>query len=144
MFLSAIHRRTQGFALMECLFAILVFAVGILALLSLQAVSVRESGAAKYRTDASLLADRLIGEMWVSNRSATALSDNFASPNGAAYLTWKASVLATLPGSVDPAVTVTTPAGVSGSRVTITVSWKEPSDAATAPAHKYTVVTQIM
>ncbi|AXQ28961.1 prepilin-type N-terminal cleavage/methylation domain-containing protein [Solimonas sp. K1W22B-7] len=138
--------RHRGFALMECLFAILIFAVGILALVSLQATSVNESSTARYRTDASLLANQLIGQMWVANRTNAALTAAFASPGGTAFATWNTTVNNTLPGAATypPTVVVDTIAGVNGSRVTITVRWKTPAEKPTDAAHQYTVITQIM
>ncbi len=138
--------RVRGFALMECLFAILIFAVGILALVSLQATSINESATAKYRTDASLLANQLIGEMWVANRTTAALTAAFASPGGTAFATWKTKVDTTLPGAATypPTVVIDTIAGINGSRVTITVRWKSPAEKAAEAAHQYTVITQIM
>lgn len=138
--------RHRGFALMECLFAILIFAVGILALVSLQATSVNESSTAKYRTDASLLANQLIGDMWASNRTNAALTANFASPSGPRFSNWRLNVLATLPGALTypPTVVIDTIAGINGSRVTITVRWKTPQEKPADAAHQYTVITQIM
>lgn len=131
--------RQQGFALMECLFAVLIFSVGILALLSLQATSIAESGSAKYRTDASMLANRLVGEMWSSNRAT--LASNFAT-GGASFNTWKTDVASALP-SGDATVTVTPTAGLAGNLVTIQVTWKAPSEPAAAARHNFTLLTQI-
>jgi type IV pilus assembly protein PilV len=52
--------------LLEALIAILIFSLGILSLVALQATSIQLTSDAKYRTDATLLANRLIGQMWVS------------------------------------------------------------------------------
>ena len=49
--------------------------------------------------DASLLANDLIGQMWASDRSPSALQTAFSSPDGAQYLTWLAEVQNALPGA---------------------------------------------
>jgi type IV pilus assembly protein PilV len=62
-----------------------------LSLVALQATSIQLASDAKYRTDASLLADKLIGQMWASGGTAENLKASFASPDGAAYQTWRDS-----------------------------------------------------
>jgi type IV pilus assembly protein PilV len=125
-----------GMVLMEGLIAILIFSVGILAIVGMQAAAIRNVGEAKYRSEASLLANQLLGAMWATDRSATTLQTNFIA-GGAAYNTWLASVAATLPGVADnpPEVGV-----ASTGIVTVTVQWKTP---ASSSAHKYTAVAQI-
>lgn len=59
------RRRDQsGAMLLEALIAILIFSLGILAIIGLQAQSIRNSAEAKYRSDAAYLANQLIGRMW--------------------------------------------------------------------------------
>jgi type IV pilus assembly protein PilV len=147
--------------LLEVLIALLIFALGVLGLVGLQANAIKQSGQAKYRADATLLANELIGQMWVSNRSTDALKANFSSADGgAAYTAWKARVAAALPGVGDhpPVVTVTAiaplnaivagaaaaPTGLAASnRISVTLLWKLPSESATAPANKLDIVTEI-
>ncbi|MBT9495136.1 MAG: type IV pilus modification protein PilV [Paucibacter sp.] len=151
----------RGFMLLEVLIALLIFALGVLGLVGLQANAVKQSGQAKYRADATLLANELIGQMWVADRSPAALSTNFSSAGGgAAYNAWKARVTTALPGAAThpPVVTITTvqplnaivagaaasAAGLTASsRVSISVRWKSPADAATAPPNKLDIVTEI-
>lgn len=154
-------RGSAGYMLLEALVAILVFAIGILGVVSLQAVSLRNVGASKYRTDASTLANQLIGRMWASDRNSTdatganlktRFQGGFQAPavsNGPLYTAWLGSatepgtVLATLPGAEEhrPTVQVTCvpadclppppPATGGGTRrVTVTVRWRLPDEAA--------------
>jgi type IV pilus assembly protein PilV len=143
----------QGFLLLEVLVAILIFAIGVLSLVGLQAASVRQSGEAKFRADATLLANDLIGRMWIGDRSFANLQASFQA-GGAGYDEWLDSVQAALPGVVDgvaeslPAVTVeSVPGGPAGadltSLVTVVVRWRSPNEPATDPFHSITVVTQI-
>lgn len=148
--------------LLEVLVAILIFAVGILGLVGLQANAVQQSSHAKYRTDATLLANELIGQMWVSNRQFASLKANFSSADaGPNFETWKAKVTATVPGAdtYPPEVTLVQidplPAIVNGAasappaaltpsvRVTVTIRWKLPRDSALDPARSYTMVSEI-
>jgi type IV pilus assembly protein PilV len=138
--------------LLEGLIAILIFSLGILALVSLQGTAVKQVSDAKYRADASLLADQLLGMMWVSNRAtATSLQSSFdTSEGGSSELTsWRTDVANTLPGVTatvnQPTVTVTPPAGTSdnGSLVEIKIYWHPPSDPPTAAPHQYITTTQI-
>ncbi|MCV2359498.1 type IV pilus modification protein PilV [Paucibacter sp. TC2R-5] len=152
----------SGFMLLEVLVALLIFALGVLGLVGLQANAVKQSGQAKYRADATLLANEMIGTMWVSNRSFAALTAGFGSAaGGAQYTAWKARVAAALPGAATypPLVTIAQvnplPALVGGgasapavgltpsNRVTITLRWKSPSDPSGDPPSNLIVVTEI-
>lgn len=141
-------REQQGFMLLEALIAILIFSMGILAIIGLQAASIKLSTDAKYRSEAGLLANQLIGQMWVSDRTAATLQTNFQGgegTNGDLYTAWVASsVQTTLPGVTgvpanQPTVTVSTAPATLG-RVTIQIFWQSPNE--TAP-HNYMSISQI-
>jgi len=63
--------------LLEALIAILIFSLGILAIVALQAVSIKLTEDAKYRSDAALLAEELLGQMWASDHTPATLSALF-------------------------------------------------------------------
>ena len=65
-------RHQAGSMLLEAFIAILIFSMGILAIVGMQASAVKSSADAKYRSEASLLANELIGQMWVSDRTRAA------------------------------------------------------------------------
>jgi type IV pilus assembly protein PilV len=133
-----------GSVLLEALVAVLIFSIGILAIVGMQTTAVKAASDAKYRSDASLLATELIGQMWVSDRTnATLLTfQGGAGANGASYTAWLANVMAGLPGVTaavnQPVVTVD-----AANVVTVRVNWTLPSEAAGTPAHNYTIVAQI-
>ena len=141
----------SGIMLLEALIAILIFSLGILTLVALQATSIKLTGDAKYRTDATLLANRLIGQMWVSGGDLAALEAHFKT-GGDAYNDWlsdaaKNGVKDRLPGVSDgtaptlPLVEVTlTP---TSALVKITVFWRTPEMNAKEPGHRHIVTTQI-
>lgn len=63
--------------LLEALIAILIFSMGILAIVALQAVSIKLAGDAKYRSDAALLAEELLAQMWTGDHTPATLSAVF-------------------------------------------------------------------
>ena len=132
--------------LLEALISILIFSLGILAIVGLQAASIKSAGDAKYRSDASLLANQLIGEMWVADRTPATLQANFSSSASAVgYTSWLGDVVnvAQLPGAsaTPPTVTFTTDANTNSSVATITLYWNAPNEP--PQAHKYMTVAQI-
>ena len=61
---SARPGRLQGGAtLLEAIIGILIFSLGILALVGMQALAIKQVNDAKYRADASFYANQIIGEM---------------------------------------------------------------------------------
>lgn len=148
----------DGSVILEALIAILVFSVGILALVGMQAATISASSAAKYRSDAALLANELIGRMWVSDRTQATLQAAFSSPAGAVYQDWawvggaagtiaapaEGTVLKILPGAQanPPTVSIAAVATTNppSSLVTITVFWQAPTD---ATRHQYITTAQI-
>ena len=128
-----------GFTLLEGMVAILVFSFGVLALVGLQVTSIQQSSNAKYRSEASLLANQLIGTMWVGNRNPTAMQTAY-NTGGAGYNTWLGNVQAALPGSAASAPTVVVAAD---GMVTVTMFWKAPNEPASDPMHSYVAVAQL-
>lgn len=155
----------SGVMLLEVLIALLIFALGVLGLVGLQANAVKQSGQTKYRADATLLANELVGQMWITSRDFATLNARFKSGGstgngGTDYLAWKARVATELPGagSYPPVVTLTQvqpldaivggasapAAGLPAStQVSITMYWKAPGEAATEPAHKIVLTNEI-
>ncbi|MEN3364916.1 MAG: type pilus assembly protein PilV [Burkholderiales bacterium] len=131
--------KQAGMVLLEGLIAILIFSVGILAIVGMQAAAVRNVGEAKYRSEASLLADSLLGTMWATDRVTASLQTNF-NTGGTGYNTWLGHVSTTLPNVASyPPTVVVDDQGI----VTITVRWLAPSAGAGSDAHQYIAVAQI-
>lgn len=129
----AAPRSQQGVMLIEALVAILIFTLGIVALMGLQANSIVQVGQAKYRTDASYLASQIIGQMWVDQGTPPfPCSVHCAGPNLVSYTSpsyigrqaWDALVASTLPNG---AATI----AVNDNLVTVTITWKQPEDIVT-------------
>ena len=114
----------RGATLLEALIGILIFSVGILALVGMQALAIRHMADARYRSEASFLANEIIGRMWVNkgNLASYAFAGSGSPP--AAIDNWVTTIQGTLPGV--SAGTNLPIVDVSGSRVTVTVRWQLP------------------
>lgn len=170
------HHRPQlhaqsGVALLEALISVLIFSIGCLALIGLQAMSLKANADAKYRSDAAYLANQLISQMWVEtptelttyahNATGTAGSTSGScslsgtSTSNQKALAWIAAVKAqlgntTTDGQQQISVTTqttttsgtTTETFTTGYLVNVTICWHQPSDAANQ-YHYYTASAQI-
>ncbi len=129
--------KQSGVILIEALVAILIFSIGILALVGLQATAIKQSTDARYRTEAAALANELIAEMWVSDRTTATLITNFAT-GGPRYNAWVLNRVApTLPGGIAPTVTIDAAGTAIPGRVLVTIQWRAPNEPAGAAAHNY-------
>ena len=136
--------RHRGFALIEVLVAVLLFAIGILGLVGLQASMTQAQTDAKVRADAANLVDELAALIWadkpnIAQYTVGACSTNLRC-NG-----WLTKLGATLPGGTltDLAFdnTIADPLDVNYGRVTVTVSWTLPNS---STPHRYTSVFNII
>lgn len=151
------RNRQSGVMLIEALLGILIFAIGILALIAMQATAIRAAQDSRFRTEAVNYASDLLGQMVVNiNRTgATPFTDSLAAfrhqtggtdcafSGSAATSTvvtnWAALVSGTpvvtnpprlpLPGTTPQMVQVLVDDSAGAyNRVTITVCWKAPDD----------------
>ena len=134
-----------GIVILDVLMAVLIFSVGILGMISLQAHAIKLAGDAKLRTDASYLVGQMISEMWVDRSNLadyahmTGGSDcTFTGSAGssARVTNWvgtatkAGSVLGSLPNATSQ-VKVETGTGL----VSVTVCWRMPQETVT---HNFT------
>ncbi len=135
--------KQRGMLLLEALVAILIFFVGILGLMGLQAASIKTVGDAKYRADASFLTDQIIGRMWADRANlscyvrpaSTALCTSEASKANLAD--WLANVSSLLPGATAELQQISVNAD---NQVVVTVVWRGAQDAQT---HKFVAAAHI-
>ena len=141
-------RAQQGVMLLEALIAILIFSVGILAIVGMQASAMQDIGEARYRTQAAFMANRAIAQMWgavgtdptpaqIQVRLATF---NYGGGGGvpAAISDWVGAVQNNLPGATTypPIIKVN-----ANNSVEVTVRWRAARDAsANAQPHSYRAV----
>lgn len=133
--------KQQGSMLLEGLIAILIFSMGILAVVGLQAASIKNTTDAKFRSDAAFLANKVIAQMWVADDPLGANLAPLFNTGGAGYNAWLAEVQD--PGSGLPSATATIvvargpvdPAtNTSNNTATVTLAWQAPGDSV---AHSY-------
>ena len=126
-------RRGQGGSvILEAMIAILIFSMGILALMGMQVAAVNTVTESKYRSDASFLANQIIGQMW-ANRAAIATyacapCQSAASGNAdtQGWVTEIQGGTLRLPGVTDAANQPTIALGANN-QVTITIFWRAPN-----------------
>jgi type IV pilus assembly protein PilV len=129
-------RAQQGVMLLEALIGILIFSIGILALIGMQATAMRATMDAKYRSEASFLTNEIIGRMWADRANLANYATSPGTPAtcpAAAPCAWIDRVEALMPnatGANAPEIAiVTNGAGPSlTTEVTVTVRWQPPGE----------------
>ncbi len=124
----------QGAVLLEAMISILLFSIGVLAVVGLQASMVNNASDAKYRSDAAYIAQQVIGQMWADQS------------NLSTYMGTTTIASSELPGGQ-------LNIAASASQIKVTVGWTAPgetaaSGTASAPcylpvAHCYTATASI-
>ena len=131
--LSFAGRKAQsGVMLLEALIGILIFSLGILALVGMQGLAVRLSTDARERAEASNLASQIVGEMWLNRTNLANYAYAGSGTPPTELTTWVAQVEAQLPDAAAnrPVITIAPSAMVdAGTETTVTLRWKTPSDA---------------
>ena len=127
------HRREQGVMMIEALIGILIFSIGILAMLGMQTLAMRTSIDAKYRAEAGFLANEILGVMWGDPANLASYATAACAGTNRCN-TCLLRVQNTLPGGIAPTITVV------NRQVTVVVQWQGPGQA--TPSN-HTMVAQI-
>ena len=149
------RRSQRGVVLVEALIAILIFSLGILGVVGMQARSVQVMTEATFRAQAAQHASELLSEMWTADPGQRANLYSSSASTPIRYTQWKTRMTTgslALPGvaSNPPQVTVNTQqvaysAVGAGSQtvsaVTITVFWQPPG---VSTPSSYTTTAMIM
>jgi len=116
--------KQAGAMMLEALIGILIFSAGILALIGMQAAAIAYVADAKYRADASFLANQIIASMWVNRANLSSYAYTGSGSVPSVIQGWETSVENALPGasSNKPIITVDTTTG----QVSVTVRWRPP------------------
>jgi type IV pilus assembly protein PilV len=138
----------SGVLLIEAMVAILIFTIGVIALMGVQAAAVRSNSDAKIRMDAEFLADQLLAEMTVDGRApltnsidAGLLQAKYGSASGGSgFLSWQVRVADLANGGV-PTAGIATPLTVAVTQlnnppaavVSIAIQWVAPNDSTLTP-----------
>ena len=126
----------RGVMLIEALVGLLIFMLGILALIGMQAIAMQYTIDAKYRSEASFLANQIIGTMWVDRANL----NNYDTSSGSGTTqraAWISSVSETLPGTTGSNVPTIS---ISGQQATVTVIWQRPGESTPS---RHSAVAQI-
>lgn len=141
---SSLHKQ-GGLILIESLMAVAIFSFGILALISMQAIAIKQASDAKLRADASYLAGQIISQMWadranlanyrhyVNGSDCVFTGTTAASANVTTWLgdsTKKGTVIGALPNATSQ-IKVETGTNL----ITVTVCWRAPQETTT---HNFT------
>lgn len=139
-----------GSVILEALIAILIFSIGILALVGMQATAISNVADAKYRSTSAYLANQIIGTIWATRLNtiiANASNVMAANPDPA----FACNLCTSVNGNnytrawVTNGVAAELPAGtasvtVNGAVVTVTIGWTPPN---ATVAHRHTVQTYV-
>ncbi len=157
----SIPGREKGVMLIEALIAILIFSIGILAVVGMQGAAIKNVTESKYRSDAAFLAGELMAQMWIDQNINPATQINTSNVSAANYnyagsgtiparlgtilppTGWIGRVTTKLPGAVRPKVTITNPTA-SGATIRIDIFWQLPAESTLGlPPHSHTVTASI-
>jgi type IV pilus assembly protein PilV len=122
-------RQSQaGVVLIEALIGILIFSIGILALIGMQAVAIKNTTEARYRSEAGFLATEVIGRMWSDIPNLAKYDKDYST----AYVPrddWVTKVSATLPGvDLAGATAPTIEHDATTNEITVTIHWQQPGE----------------
>ena len=165
MHIKSSKNRQTGSMLLEALVALLIFSIGILALVGMQGAAIKNVSDAKYRSTAGFLANEMIGAACATRQPVAGLFSYTPDPtlqcnpcNGGngnsstkAWITNiipSSGVVPSLPNACATIVQAPYPAGAA-TQVTVTVYWTPPNAIAAIPAcgsffaHQHSVSTYI-
>lgn len=123
----SVRRRAQrGMTLIEVLIAILVFSIGMLGTVAMQARAIQYSGDSEDRTRAAMLANEIVASMWARGT---------VSPDTATLTAWVAQIQDAARGLPNGNGTVSAPD--ADGVVTVTITWKAPNKQAADADSRY-------
>jgi type IV pilus assembly protein PilV len=128
---ARVARSQYGVALLECLMALLIFSVGLLGLLGLEARVMNFSVDSENRNRAAMFASELASQMWLNGTVV---------PVTPAFTALKASVNNQTLGGLPGGAVVIAQIGATNA-ADITVTWQEVSDAPGTPS---TLTTRVV
>jgi Tfp pilus assembly protein PilV len=143
------RQKQTGAYLLEALIGILIFALGVLGIVGLQAASLRTTADSGLRAEAVFAANQLLGQMWTDDE-AQLIPDYDSTLNGQPYLDFVARLKAAQGGTwaCNPTVSFDNFAAAPSAQshnVTIQIFWQSETGEAlagcangTVKAHSYT------
>jgi type IV pilus assembly protein PilV len=134
-------KRETGVMLLEALIAILIFSIGILAVVGMQATAIKNVADSKYRSEAAFLTNQLLGQMWTDDGNINTFQWDGTGAAPAKIAAWVNQVNGRMPGAVAVPPLVTVTGGTAqGGLVTIEVRWRSPEETNQGlPPHNYRI-----
>ena len=120
----------QGAVLLEAMIAILIFSMGVLAIVGLQAAMIKNTADSKYRADAGFIAQERIGQVWAD-----------PDPTRPGYATFDEPSPGTNISTLLPGGTRTTVTQPATGQVTVTIKWTQPGAGETQ--HNFTTTARV-
>lgn len=117
--------KQDGIMLIEALIAVLIFSIGILALVGIQAVMISNTSDSRYRAEANFIAQKRIAELWADPANIVNFVDSGT------------DVSDVLPGGARTTVQI------SPGEFMVTVSWQPPGDVDDPVVHQHVAVARI-
>jgi len=154
----------EGVMLIEALIAILIFSIGILAVVGMQGAAIKNVTDSRSRSEAAFLASELLAQMWVDQNitpggantsNVTKINYDYQGSGGVpprlGTITpptgWIGRVVTRLPGASQPGVLpkiTITGASASGATVKIEIFWRMPEETSLGlPPHTHVVMASI-
>jgi len=127
-----LRKKQRGSMLLEALIAILIFSMGILALMGMQVTAINTVSESKYRSDAGFLANRIIGQIWADRANIGTYACNPCTTTGTGNIDTRAwateiqSGALQLPGVTDAANQPTITLGANN-QVQVQIFWQAPN-----------------
>ena len=126
-----IAKSQAGVMLIEALIGILIFSIGILALIGMQGQAIRNTTDARYRSEAAFLATEVIGRMWIDIANLPKFDNDYASAF-APRDDWATKVSVTMPGvDLAGATRPTIELDTTTNEVIVTIIWQQPGETVT-------------
>lgn len=126
-----LRKEQRGSMLLEALIAILIFSMGILALMGMQATAINTVTESKSRSDAGFLANRIIGQIWADRANLASYACNPCTTTGTGNIDTRAwateiqSGALQLPGVTDALNQPTITLGANN-QVQVQLFWQAP------------------
>jgi type IV pilus assembly protein PilV len=122
-----------GVMLLEALIGILIFSIGILALLGMQGSAMKNTADARYRSEAAYFASQIVGLMWVNDKKTLSNWDTRPTKGPGLFPPrdkWMDDVAKKMPGGLPPTILVGPDPleGIAQYEVRVTVRWQHPGE----------------
>jgi len=128
---SPLKSAQQGAVLLEAMIAILIFSMGVLAIVGLQAAMIKNTADSKYRADAGFIAQERIGQIWADPDPTR--------PGYTSFVEANTDISSRLPGGTRTVSQTVTQQALG--QFTVTITWTQPGAGETQ--HNFTTTARV-